>query len=263
MLLGGGGRSKLGMRGVSRTLAGLAFTAGLLLSASVGRINAHDPALLDPNRAAPGIRLRLAQVSSPPHSEAASPVYRLETIGLPRGVTFGVWTKEFAHAFHEVSTGFRVDDAGRLTTTSREDGRPRYLDEMVFGPGPYFRGAIWEVAVASEDRTIAAFTKVIPRPLTARKGPCSVSLELVSHRGERFLASTTGFIPGEIAVIESRSAGRVHSKRLRVSSEGLLPPDVISHVSLDSDRNARYSIKGQACEVALEYRWGEAAFARY
>jgi hypothetical protein len=248
------------MRDVSRTLAGLAF-AGLLLS--VGRIDAHDPALLDPNRATPGIRLTLVPVASPSHSEAASPVYRLEAIGLPRGVTFGVWTKEFTHAFHEVSVGFRVDDTGRLATTPREDGRPRYLDEMVFGPGPYFRGAIWEVALASEDRTIATFTRVIPLPLVARAGPCSVSLELVSHRGERFLASGTGFVPGEVAVVESRAAGRVQRKRLRVSGEGLLPPNVISHVSLDSDRTARYSVKGQICEVALEYRWGEAAFVRY
>lgn len=234
------------------------LTALLLLA--FGRVDAHDPALLDPNRATAGIRLSLVEVASPPTSR--SPAYRLEVNGAPRGVTFSVWTKEFGHSFHEVTGGFRMDDTGKLASVAQRDASPRYLEEMAFEPGPYFRGASWEVALASEDRTISAFTKVIPQPMVARDGGCLLSLELVSHRGDRFLASGSGFVPGEIAVIESRYAGRISKKRRPASREGRLPPDVIAHATSDADRRARYSVKAQSCEVALDYQWGEEAFRR-
>jgi hypothetical protein len=239
----------------------LGFACCLLLWA--GRGAAHDPALLDPHRPTPGIRLDLVDLTAAPTSTSGSPRYRLVTAGVPQGVTFNVWTKDFAHAFHEAVSGFRLDGSGRLVATQERDAPSRYLDEMVIEPGPYFRGAIWEVALASEDRTITAFAKVIPLPMVARDGACSVTLQLVSHRGERFLASGAGFVPGEDVVIESRYAGRVHKKQRRISAEGLLPPEVISHAALGPDRSARYFVKGRSCEVTLEYEWGEAAFRRH
>jgi hypothetical protein len=246
---------------VGKMMRRLGLASCLLLSA--GRVSAHDPALFDPHRATPGIRLELVEVSPARTAPQVSPGYRLVATGVPRGVTFNVWTKEFAHGYHEVTSGFRMDDAGKLVSVQAGDGRPRYLDEIVFEPGPYFRGAIWEVTLASEDRTITAFTKVVPRPMVARDGPCSVSLKLVSHRGERFLASGAGFVPGEDAVIESRYAGRVNKKQRRVSAEGRLPPDLVSHATVGPDRNARYAVKGRSCEVTVEYEWGDAAFRRY
>jgi hypothetical protein len=239
----------------------LRLTLVCCLLLSTGTVNAHDPALLDPNRATPDIRLELIEL--PPRTSSPLPGYRLVATGFPGGVTFNVWTKEFAHAFHESISGFRMNDTGRLASIQEGAGRPQYLDEMVLEPGPYFRGAIWEVALASEDRTITAFAKVIPRPMVARGGPCSITLELVSHRGERFLASGAGFIPGELVITESHSAGRVSRKQRRVSPEGLLPLDVISHVALDADRRAHYLVKGHSCELTLDYEWGEAAFRRY
>jgi hypothetical protein len=177
-------------------------------------------------------------------------------------VTFGVWTRDFTHSFHEVVSGFRADDAGTLVSVQPGDGRPRDLNEIVLDPGPYFRGAIWEVALVSEDRSITAFTRVIPRPIVAQDGGCEVTLELVSHRGQRFLASGKGFVPGDEVAVESRYAGLVHRKQIRVLSNGLLPPDVVSHAALGSDRGARYSVKGRSCQVTIEYEWGEQAFQR-
>src|SRR5919198_1832732 len=159
------------LRGVRRLLV-----ACLLLSAP--QVTAHEPAPLDPHRATPGVRLELVEASLTSSSDSSSPVYRPVVSGLPSGVVFDIWTKEFAHAFHEVASGFRLDHRGRAVSTQDGNGRPRYLDQMVLGPGPYFRGAIWEVALVSEDRTITAFAKVIPRPIVARNGPCEVSLEL-------------------------------------------------------------------------------------
>jgi hypothetical protein len=92
--------------------------------------------------------------------------------------------------------------------------------------------------------------------MVARDGPCTLTLELVSHRGERFLASGAGFAPGEDAVVESVYAGRVSRRQRRVSADGRLAPEVLTHVALSADHSARYSVKGRSCEVALEYEWG-------
>jgi hypothetical protein len=236
--------------------------AVLLWLVGAARASAHDPLILDPLRATPGLRLELVEVSQAATPVSTSRRYRLVATGVPAGVTFGVWTRDFTHGFHEVLSGFRMDGAGTLVSIQDGDGWPRSLNEIVLDPGPYFRGAIWEVALVSEDRAITAFTRAIPRPIVAQDGGCVVTLELVSHRGQRFLASGKGFAPGDDVVIESRWAGRVQHKQVRVSAEGRLPPDVITHVAPGSDRSARYSIKGRACHVTIEYEWGEGAFQR-
>jgi len=89
-----------------------------------------------------------------------------------------------------------------------------------------------------------------------------VQLELVSYRGDRFVATGSGFPPGNEVTVESRSAGRVTEKRRTVSSEGRLPLEVIAHEAIGPDDNARYVVKCKSCAVAIEYRWGAGALAR-
>jgi hypothetical protein len=232
---------------VRRLAGGLGLAVCLALAPGL-RVSAHDPAVLDSHRPTPGIRLELVEVPRTVTSASSSRRYRLVAAGVPSGVTFGVWTREFTHAFHEVASGFRTDETGKL--------------ETVLDPGPYFRGAIWEVALVSQDRTITAFTRAIPRPIVAQDRGCEVTLELVSHRGQRFLASGRGFAPGDEVAVESRYAGLVHGKQIRALSNGVLPPDVISHAAPGGDRSARYSVTGRACAVTIEYEWGEPAFQR-
>src|SRR5262249_42006794 len=154
--------------------------------------------------ATPGLRLDLIELPAITTTDSATARYRIRVSGLPRGVVFGVWTKNFGHSFHEVATGFQMDASGVVVSSDLDGtGRPRQLDEIVLDPGPsYPRGAIWEVALASVDLTLTAFATVIPRPITARDGPCTVSLELVTRRGDRFVATGSGFPPDEDVVIE-------------------------------------------------------------
>jgi hypothetical protein len=225
-------------------------------------VSAHDPFVLDARRAAPGgIRLELIEL---PQSAASTTIqYRLQAFEVPQGVSFGVFTKDIAHSFHEVATGFQVDEYGNMMSSEPSDiGRPQRLDEMVLTPGPYPLGAAWEVALVSSDRAFRAFAKVIPHPITARDGSCAISLELVSHRGDRFTVFGTGFAPGDDVITELRYAGRVIQKQQQISPEGLLPPDVISHGGSGADRSARYGVKGHSCDVAVEYEWGEPALNR-
>src|SRR5437879_4171850 len=163
----------------------------LLLEVAASAL-AHEPVLLNPRWATPGAQLELESIG--PADPEDVPGYRFLAAGLPSGVVFNVWTKRFGHAFHEVATGFRAEESGRLVSIEGDGPEgPRYLDEMVFQPEQYPRGAIWEVALASTDLKITAFAKVIPRPMEAHDGSCAVRLELVSHRGERFPPSGSGF----------------------------------------------------------------------
>jgi hypothetical protein len=223
---------------------------------------AHEPAILDPNRATPGIRIELLKVSPAGTPSPMTPGYTIAVEGLPNDIVFNVWTRPFGHGFHEVASGFRLDEAGRAVSVQGAEGsEQRHLDQMVFHPEPdtYPRGAIWQVALVSVDRKITSFATVVPRPLVGRDGLCAVSLELVSHRGDRFLASGSGFAPGDDVTIESRYSGRVSKRPQRTSAGGLLPPELISHASMDQDRRALYTVKGRNCEVTLEYWWGEPA----
>lgn len=234
---------------------GLALIFVLCASVAV----AHDEFVLDARRATPGPRLELIELT--PTTIPAVRRYQLQVqVGLPRNVIFRVLTKDFSHGFHTVASGFQLDEFGDLVSIEAgKTGRPLRLDEIVLEPGPYPRGAAWETALVSADRTVRLFAKTIPYPIIARDGSCAVSLELVSQRGDRFIVSGNGFKPGEEVTTESRYSGRVIQKWRRISSDGLLPSDTISHGARGADRGARYTVKGRWCEVAVDYEWGELA----
>ena len=215
----------------------------------------HPGAKIDARYATPGLRLEVNELDS---STVHTKRYRLHANGFPEGIVFGVFTRHFEHSFEEAASGFKVDRAaGDLV--SNETGQLQRLGEMVFEPGPYPRGAMWEVALVSEDRRLSAFAKVVPNPITARDGDCVLTLELVSKRGLRFLASGAGFAPGDEVTTESTYAGRTVQQRRRVSSDGRLTPEVISHASTEADRSARYAVRSRTCVVAVNYEWGAAA----
>lgn len=223
--------------------------------------SAHQPILLDARRATPGLRLEMHEL--PQTRELAEVRYRLQAVGFPKGAKFLLWSKEFDHSVHQLASVFQVDRSGNMMASGAgKANRLQRLDEMTFGPGAYPRGALWEVALVSVDRTLQAFAKSIPYPISASNGECTVSLQLVSHRGEKFLASGKGFLPGDEANAELRYAGRVIAKRVRISPDGLMPSQVLLHGAAVSDRAARYVVKGRSCEVAVDYDWGEPALIR-
>jgi hypothetical protein len=234
----------------------LGWMLSIIFCASLAR--AGHEVDIDARRATPGLRLELNEL--PTTLAQTTKSYRLHAIGYPRGVVFGVFTKNFAHLFEEVASGFQVDGSGNLVSSGIFQSQR--LDELVIQPGPYPRGAVWQVALVSADRTLLAFAKTIPYPITARDGPCTVQLELLSYRGDHFVASGAGFAPGDEVVAELHYSGRLIEKRQRASSEGLLPLNVLSHRAIDADRKARYTVKGRACEVAVDYEWGEPALFR-
>jgi len=188
----------------------------------------------------------------------------MRAVGFPHGVIFGVWAQDFGHLFHLVASGFQVDEAGNVVSSSKRSGggRPNKPEQITLGPGRYPRGAAWQVALVSVDRTLKAFTGVIPHPITARDGPCTVQLELVSYRGDHFVATGAGFAREEEVITESRYSGRLIEKRQRISANGLLLPDVLSYEAIGADYNAHYSVKGGSCKVTVAYKWGKAALFR-
>lgn len=229
--------------------------------ACLSSAQAHDPFLLDARRATAGPRLELIEL--PPAAGAVGKRYRVSVEpGLAKGIVYGVFTKPYDHGFHEVEPGFQQDENGNLVSQGTSDARPRRLDEMTFGPGAYPRGAAWELALVAADKSVRLFTKAIPHPIVASNGTCTVSLELVSHLGDRFSASGTGFPPGDEVTTEIQYSGRVIKKQRRVSSDGRLPPELISHRDLGADRGARYTVRSPSCEVSIDYDWGEPALRR-
>jgi hypothetical protein len=213
---------------------------------------------IDLRRATPGLRLEL--IDLPQTAGQIAKRYRLHASNYPRGVAFAIFKRNFGQPFEEVVSGFRVDGAGNLI--SNRILKSQRLDEMVFEPGPYPRGAAWELGLVSADRTLLAFARTIPYPITARDGACTVQLELVSPRGSHFVATGAGFAPGDEAIIEAQYFGQSTEKRQRISSEGLLPPSVLAHQATGADRSARYAVKARSCKVVVDYEWGEAALLR-
>ena len=209
--------------------------AALALACSAAADARHSSTTLDPRRATPGLSLELVEAER----GADAVKYRLRVKGLPEGPSYAVWTRHFGRDFSEVV--------------------PELRDGIELGLGPYPRGAAWWVAVASQDQKTTAFARVVPYPIAARDGACSISLELISLYGNRFIALGAGFAAGEEVEIETRASGSVSRKRVRAEPDGRLPLDVVEHGTLGADTLARYAVKARACAPAVEYRWGESA----
>ena len=233
---------------------------GLLAFWSVASTARHGSGVLEPRRATPAISVELVKMASDA-SLGSTTKYRLRVKGVPPGVTFEVWTKDFGQPFALAFSGFRMDETGTLVTLDKS-GQSRRIEDLALDPGPYPKGAVWMVALASEDHTLSAFAKVIPHPITARDGSCAVSLELISLHGNRFVASGEGFVPGEDVDIEFRASGRLTQRKQRISSEGILPLDVLSHGAISTDFSASYLVKARTCEPLVKYEWGDAALIR-
>ena len=230
----------------------------LLLAASP--VGAHDDDTLDPHNATPGLRLEMIELSRT--SRSATARYRLHAVGFPSGVVFSLWAQDFGQAFRFLGSGFQVDESGNLVSSKQAKTPRQSPKQLTFAPGPYPQGAAWRLALVSADRAFRAFSGAIPHPITARDGSCTLAVELVSYRGDHFVATGTGFAPGDEVVAESRYADRVIRNRQRVSAEGALPLSVISHQASGPNRRARYAVTGRSCEVAVEYNWGEPALLR-
>jgi hypothetical protein len=114
-------------------------------------------------------------------------------------------------------------------------------------------------------RWIASF-KLLPKryptlPLLAM-GPAKSHSNSFPTAVTNFWPSGSGFVPGDNLLTESRYAGRVIEKRVRISAEGLLPPQVLLHRAVGFDHGAHYAVKGRSCAMAVEYNWGEPALSR-
>ena len=214
--------------------------AALALAGATAADARHSGTALDPRHATPGLSLELIEAARGATGDSVR--YRLRVKGVPQGEAFGVWTKSFGRDFNEVV--------------------PELRDGIELDLGPYPRGAAWWVAIASADQKTTAFARVVPYPIAARDGSCSLSLELISLNGSRFIAVGDGFPAGEQVEIETRASGTVSRKRQRVDPDGRLPLDVVEHGTLGADTVARYMVKARACAPAVEYRWGESALIK-
>src|SRR5213593_130433 len=182
------------------TFRSLGFVLVVLLTA--GSVFAHDEEVLDPHNATPGVRLELSE--SPRTKISAAVTYRMRVTGVSREIVFNLWAQNFGAPFHMVASGLRLDESGNVVS-SRPVKAGQLDPPITIKPGPYPQGAAWSVALVSVDRAVRAFTAVIPRPIISRSGTCMIQLELVSYRGDRFVATGAGFPPGNEVTIESRA----------------------------------------------------------
>ena len=231
----------------------------LVVLLTVGSVFAHDEEVLDPHNATPGVRLELSESPRPKISAAVT--YRLRVTGASREIIFNLWTQNFGAPFHMVASGLSLDESGNVVSSSSVKAG-QSDPPITISPGPYPQGAVWSVALVSVDRAVRGFAAVIPRPIISRSGTCMVQLELVSYRGDRFVATGAGFPPGDEVTIESRYAGRVIERRKTISSEGRLPLEVLTHETIGPDHKARYLVKCKSCAVAVDYQWGARALSR-
>ncbi len=148
----------------------------------------------------------------------------------------------------------------RLTDVSlAEDGTVLEQDGTPFNLGVIMsRGEPVLVALVSADQSKRAFGKVVPFPLTANQGACSVEAEQMLP-GLAYELRGTGFESGEKVKLSCECKGKKKPQSDITSNDKGEWSTIVAFDPKEKLRHLKLLLKGRACEVPLELAIGNTA----
>jgi hypothetical protein len=196
-----------------------------------------------------GMSIRLVEVgrrSSPGRSEVD---YRIEASGVPRLLSFVLWSRQLSKAPRSLEGAVYLDSGGRLVHASDPS------TELVLTVGEFARGEPFEIALISEDGTTRVYGRLIPFPLEAvGPGGCRLEVELARDDGKMFRIAGNGFAPGEQVTVN----GQVSTVR----ADGTLTPTILfPEVIGKTSGQILWNVKGAGCATEVKFEWGPPALA--
>ena len=216
---------------------------------------------------APGTELRLIEGMRQRVNKDVVVGYNLAPNNIPGGKIYGVWHKPTVGDPFLLMAGFTPDSSGVLvcadSTTAPAAARAQNarmgwctspLASVGFSLGQFARAEPYRLALISTDDSVRVFGEVIPHPLEARNGACTLAAEMGTS--SVFVFRGSGFRPGESVESVTRSGATLRSV-LTADSAGTVGFIVVAAVPGKRGGNASQELKGAGCSVKLEYGWGD------
>jgi hypothetical protein len=244
-------------------LASLASSLLLVLTVSThvsGQTDSEKapPPAWELRNAAPGVVLTLEELRRRTRGAKQLVDYRLVVSGLPKDKTFKLWSKSLDRPPDFAFLTVYHDSSGDLVF---EGGGERFK-EVKISLSDFAKGEPIEYALISTDQAIQAYTRVVLFPIEAKDGPCVLSVQLGSRRGDVFLVMGQGFEPEGEVTIKSHSEGEVVSGTSPLSRDGKFATVVTPAVRGKRSGKASFTASGKDCSPTVDFEWGPPALRK-
>lgn len=201
--------------------------------------------------ASPGLRLTSEEKSRGTQDGLEVVRYVFKADGFPGDKSYVLVGKRMDGKPQEVARGFRIGESGRVLDP---DG-----DEFVLSLGRLFRGEYVVFALISEDGASKAFVELTPYPIEAEgKGGCRLSVRPMMLSGQMFQINGSGFEPNKKLKIVSFSSNEVARSSAEGRPDGTLKHVILPAVVGKTGGDASFAASDSACEVKVDYKWGDA-----
>jgi len=202
--------------------------------------------------ATPGVVLTLQELRRWTKDSKQGADYRVVVSGLPKDKIFKLWQKNLGREPEFVFLTVYLDDSGDLVFEA-PNKKFRQVSVSLSGLA---KGEPVEYALISTDQTVRAFTRVILFPIESKDGPCLLSMQLGSPRGDLFLVIGQGFEPDGEATTESRSDVEVLRNKVRLTRDGKFATVVAPAVVGKRSGKASFTASAKDCSPTVDYEWG-------
>ena len=209
-----------------------------------------------PSSSTPGTEVALLEQKREKSREASKELrgatfvyYQLTAKGFEHQARYSVWicvSRAHPLRFAEVTLG----DGG---TVLDAEGKPLTIVT------PVSRGEAFSVALASEDESKRAFDKVVPFPLTANDGGCTVEAEQVLL-GMAYELRGHGFSSGESVKLMCDCKGKIETPKAEFAADDKGQwSSIVARDPAEKSERMNLLIHGKACTVPLNLAFGKSA----
>ncbi len=197
----------------------------------------------DPLYSTPGTSLRIEEASRETLDSASLIEYRFTATGFDADGDATMWMKQGpAYRAHSAT----IDSTGLVVVGGAD----------LFMVSGFVAGQSLDVALVSGE--MRAHAKVFPFPIESQEADCRIQIELLSPKGNIFMASVSGFDVGEPVRVESLYKDEHIDQVIDVPADGVIDMPLVYG---EYDRGtATLRVSGAECTTSVTYGVGEDAF---
>jgi hypothetical protein len=118
------------------------------------------------------------------------------------------------------------------------------------------KGEIYRNALVSKDQKSRVFFSIVPDPITAKDGACSLEVIRLQPAFELVLVSGRGFQPSEPVAFHTNSAGETHSVQTQANEKGQFWAPFTPYTEGKTSGTAAVTAKGSKCSPSISFNWG-------
>jgi hypothetical protein len=185
--------------------------------------------------------------------------FRLHAKGLPAGTIFNLVSWPVTQREPAlVLRGVTFNESGIAICAGRPGtcGNAEKPDDPIDLPLRPSAGEPIRIGVISEDGTVKAFAKIVPRPYVAEDKSCRVMATLLTPRAELLYVEGTGFTAGTEIAMLTDSEGEKQEGQGKVDAAGRYVSALLPFKKGAAGGKVNIRLKAQGCSPAISVPWG-------